>query len=66
MTEPVRDSDAFAQALQTAYQEVRMHSPQGVPETEERLTAKLERYGITLTSDISRALAFAAVRGRNL
>lgn len=66
MTEPVRDSDTFVQALQTAYQEVRRHSPQGVPETEERLIAKLERHGITLTSDLSRALAFAAVQGRNL
>ncbi len=65
MTEPVQDSDAFERALQTAYQELRMHSPQG-PQTEERHTAKLERYRIRVTSDISRALAFAAVQGRNL
>jgi len=36
------------------------------PQTEERHTAKLGRYRIRVTSDISRALAFAAVQGRNL
>lgn len=66
MTEPARDSDAFVRVLQTAYQEVRRHSPQGVTETEKRLIAKLERHGITLTSDLSRALAFAVAQGRNL
>ncbi len=60
------DYDAFARILQTAYQEVRLHSPQAIPEVEERLRRKLEPYGVTLTSDIMRALAFAVVEGRGL
>lgn len=66
MSDETQDHDAFARALQTAYQEVRLHSPQAIPETEERLRCKLERYGVTLTADIMRALAFAAVEGRGL
>lgn len=58
--------DTFAATLQTAYHEVRLHSPQGIDEVEQRLRSKLEPNGVTLTSDILRALAFAIVHGRNL
>lgn len=66
MTEHSEDRDIFAATLQTAYHEVRLHSPQGIDEVEERLRSKLEPNGVTLTSDILRALAFAIVNGRNL
>lgn len=66
MTEHNEDRDTFAATLQTAYREVRLHSPQGIDEVEERLRSNLEPNGITLTSDILRALAFGIVNGRNL
>jgi hypothetical protein len=66
MTEPSKDRDTFAAALQAAYIEVRLHSPQGIDEVEERLRSKLEPNGVTLTNDVLRALAFAVVNGRNL
>ncbi len=47
-----QDYDASARILQTAYQEVRLHSPQAIPEVEERLRSKLEPHGGTLTSDV--------------
>lgn len=58
--------DSFALALQSAYHEVRLHSPQAVPEVEERLRGKLDSRGVTLTADVLRALAFAIVNGRDL
>lgn len=58
------DYDAFARILQSAYQEVHLHSPQALPDVAERLRIKLERHGVTLTPDIMRALAFAAVEDR--
>ncbi len=63
MTKQTKDHDTFVHARHTAYQEVRLHSPQGIPENEQRLRSKLERHGITLTSDILLALAFAAAEG---
>jgi hypothetical protein len=66
MTDEALDSDAFARAVQTAYHEVRQGTPRGIPEVEERLRNKLEPHGVTLTSDIIRALAFAIVKGRDL
>lgn len=60
------DYDAFALAVQSAYHEARLHSPQAVPEVEERLRAKLESRGVTLTADVLRALAFAIVNGRGI
>ncbi|MGI8867737.1 MAG: hypothetical protein ACR2F6_02500 [Mycobacteriales bacterium] len=66
MTGESTDYDSFALALQTAYHEVRLHSPQAVPEVEERLREKLHSHGITLTPEILRALAFAVVSGRDL
>lgn len=66
MTDESHNCDAFARALQTAYQEVRMHSPQGIAEVEERLRRKLDLRGVTLTPDILRALSFAVVKGRDL
>ena len=66
MTNDTQDYDAFARILQTAYQEVRRSTPRSRPEVEERLRTKLEAYGITLTTDILRALAFAVVTGRDL
>jgi hypothetical protein len=66
MTEHTEDSGTFAATLQAAYHDVRLHSPQGIDDVEERLRSKLEPNGVTLTSDILRALAFAIVNGRNL
>lgn len=58
--------DAFALAVQRAYHEVRLHSPQAVPEVEERLRGKLDARGVTLTPDVLRALAFAIVNDRGV
>jgi len=66
VTNDTQDYDAFARILQTAYQEVRRSTPRSRPEVEERLRTKLEAYGVTLTTDILRALAFAVVTGRDL
>ncbi|MGI8434271.1 MAG: hypothetical protein ACR2LE_05980 [Nocardioidaceae bacterium] len=66
MTDETQDYGAFARILQTAYEEVRLHSPQAIPEVEERLRSKLESHGVVLTTDILRALAFAVVEGRGL
>ena len=66
MTDDTEGRDMFATILQAAYHEVRLHSPQGIADVEERLRSKLEPNGVMLTSDILRALAFAIVNGRNL
>ena len=66
MTDEVRDCDAFARILQTAYHQVRQGTPRAIPQVEERLREKLESHGVTLTTDIVRALAFAIVKGRDL
>ena len=66
MTEDTHDYDAFARILQTVYQEAHLHSPQGVPDVEKRLQEKLASHGVTLSTDIVRALAFAVVNGRDL
>lgn len=66
MTDHTEGHDTFAATLQGAYHEVRLHSPQGIDDVEERLRSKLESHGVTLTTDILRALAFAIVNGRNL
>jgi hypothetical protein len=58
--------DSFAVRLHTAYHDVRLHSPQGIDQVEERLRGKLELSGVALTPDILRALAFAIVNGRDL
>lgn len=59
-------NDDFAQAVHGAYREVRLHSPQAIPEVEERLRGKLAADGITLTADVLRALAFAIVNDRGM
>lgn len=66
MTTQSDADETYAATLQAAYHEVRLHSPQGVGDVEERLRAKLESHGVVLTDDILRALAFAIVNGRNL
>ncbi len=66
MTDEVPDSDAFARIVQAAYHQVRQGTPRAIPEVEERLRRKLESHGVTLTTDIVRALAFAIVKGRDL
>lgn len=58
--------EPFALALQQAYREARLHSPQGVTDVEEALRSKLAARGLTLTPDVVRALAFAIVTGRDL
>ncbi len=66
MTDDTEEPDTFAAILQGAYHEVRLHSPQGIDDVAERLRTKLAPDGVTLTSDVLRALAFAIVNGRNL
>lgn len=66
MTNEVPDSDAFARIVQAAYHEVRQSTPRAIPQVEERLRSKLESHGVTLSTDIVRALAFAIVKGRDL
>lgn len=56
--------ESFALALQDAYYEVRLHSPQAVPEVEERLRSKLVSHGVKLTPAVLRAVAFAIVNDR--
>jgi len=66
MTGAPADRDAFALAVQSAYREAHLHSPQGVPDVAERLRGKLDAHGVTLTDDVLAALAFAIVNGRGL
>lgn len=66
MTEQAVDNDAFACSLQAAYHEVRLHSPQGIDDVEDRLRGKLRARGVTLTPDVLSALAFAVVNGRDV
>ncbi len=66
MSAQAHDHDVFVRALETAYRETRRHSPQGLDETEDMLRGKLEPSGVTLPADITRALAFAIVTGRDL
>ena len=66
MTDHTEQRDAFATTLQAVYHEVRLHSPQGLDDVEESLRSKLAPHGLTLTTDILRALAFAIVNGRDL
>ncbi len=66
MTDHAEGRDTVAATLQAVYHEVRLHSPQGIDDVEERLRRKLEAHGVTLTTDILRALAFAIVNGRDL
>jgi hypothetical protein len=66
MTDDTQELDAFARILQTAYQEVRRSTPRSRPEVEDRLRSKLAADGVTLTTDVLRALAFAVVTGRDL
>lgn len=54
----------FALALHNAFHEARLHSPQGITGVEERLRGKLDAHGVTLTTDVLRALAFAIVNDR--
>lgn len=58
------DYEDFTQGLQAAFEETRLHSPQGVSGVEERLRGKLAARGITLTPDVLRALAYALVNDR--
>ncbi|MEO6793728.1 MAG: hypothetical protein ABI253_05995 [Mycobacterium sp.] len=66
MTNEVPDSNAFADIVQNAYHQVRQSTPRAIPEVEKRLRSKLEAHGVTLTTDVVRALAFAIVKGRDL
>lgn len=66
MTAAGTDYGSFALAVQSAYHEAKLYSPQAVPEVEERLRGKLDSRGVTLADDVLRALAFAIVNGRGL
>lgn len=57
---------AFAPTLQAVYNDTRLSMPEGMSIAEDQLVQGLAEYGITLTSDVIRALAFAAVEGREL
>lgn len=54
----------FARGLKGAFDETRLHSPQGIPDVEERLRGKLATRGITLAPELVRALAYALVNDR--
>lgn len=66
MTDDNHEFDAFARVLQNAYQEVHRSTPRSRAEVEDRLRSKLAADGLTLTTDVLRALAFAIVTGRDL
>ena len=66
MSDEAPESDAFARIVQAAYHQVRQGTPRAIPEVEERLRGKLAAHGVTLTTDVVRALAFAIVKGRDL
>lgn len=66
MTDDTHEFDAFARILQTAYHEVHLGTPRSLPEVEDRLRSKLAAHGVTLTTDVLQALAFAIVKGRDL
>ena len=53
----------YAQTLQTAYTNVLASDPHSMSVAEERLVAELDSHGVFLSSDIVRALAWAAVEG---
>jgi hypothetical protein len=54
---------AYAQTLQTAYANMLASDPHSMSAAEELLVAELDSHGISLSSDIVRALSWAAVEG---
>ena len=63
MTDESLTVAAFAQTLQTAYTNMVASAPHSMSAAEDLLFAELDSHGITLSSDIVRALAWAAVEG---
>lgn len=56
--------EGCVRALQTAFQQTQLHSPQAVSAVEERLRGKLADDAIVLTPEVLRALAYAIVNDR--
>ncbi len=54
---------AFAEALQTSYTNMVASVPHSMSAAEDLLVAELDSHGISLSSDIVRALSWAAVEG---
>jgi hypothetical protein len=63
MTDESQTPAAYSQTLQTAYTNMLASDPHSMSVAEERLVAELDFHGISLSSDIVRALAWAAVEG---
>ena len=63
MTDENQTFAACAQALQTAYTDMVASAPHSMSVAEDLLVAGLDSHGISLSSDIVRALAWAAVEG---
>jgi hypothetical protein len=63
MTDESQTLAAYAQTLHTAYTNMVESAPHSMSAAEELLVAELGSHGISLSSDIVRALSWAAVEG---
>ena len=63
MTDESLTVAAYAQTLKTAYTNMVASAPHSMSVAEELLVAELDSHGISLSSDIVRALSWAAVEG---
>jgi hypothetical protein len=63
MTDESETFAAYAQTLHTAYTTMVASAPHSMSVAEELLVAELDSHGISLSSDIVRALSWAAVEG---
>ncbi len=63
MTDESQTASAFAQTLHTAYANMVASDPHSMSAAEDLLIAELDSQGISLSGDIVRALAWAAVEG---
>ena len=63
MTDETQTLDTFAQTLHAAYANMQESNPHSESAAEEMLVAELESHGITLSSEVVRALSWAAVEG---
>jgi len=63
MTDETQTLASYAEILQTAYTNMQASNPHSESAAEEMLVAELESHGITLSSDVVRALSWAAVEG---
>jgi len=63
MIDESQTASAFAQTLQSAYTNMVASVPHSMSAAEDLLVAELDSQGIALSSDIVRALSWAAVEG---